>query len=183
MIAIDKIFEKLSKGLPLSDLGLPLRNGRTDVSKVKIAKPREGRTLGFAGAELKRSGNIPELEGVSCSDLDFGGADLSDLLVFGSVFKNCVFDNCDCRNLGLWETSFEDCSFRCANLAGAVLGGVSSERPKPNAFHRVLFDGADFSSSVHYGEQYRHCSFRKSRLRRLDFDGSVFEDCASENAA
>ncbi len=156
-------------------------SGLVDMRKTKITGPTiTGSVKGYP--DIKRIMNRPEFTGVSWRDIDFTGSDFGEAMFVGCEISNCIFERANCQNIGFWDVRLAGCNFNHANLRSSVWGALSSEQPRPNVFKECTFDCADLRDTVHFAEQYYSCSFRNSRLRKLQLDGTVFKDCVFEGA-
>lgn len=104
---------------------------------------------------------------------------LSNLWLKECNVSDCIFDNCDMSEVRLWGTSLSNVSFRSANLRGALLGGVS-DSGKRNLFRNVDFSRADLRGTIYSEAEFVGCQFNNTKLDKVDFQSSTFEDCVFE---
>lgn len=131
------------------------------------------------GTVVSRLSGVVELRGIVLKDLDFSGARLPSLRLFDCVLDNCVFRQAVCEGWRMWRTTLRRCSFEEANLRGSALGTLSEgERWRDrNRFETVSFDRADLRDTVWHPAEVRECSFRETRLEKVEFSGTVFRRC------
>jgi hypothetical protein len=72
----------------------------------------------------------------------------------------------------MWDTSFQRCTFRGADLRSSSLGAV---RHKRNNFSEVDFSGADLTRTAYVSADFERCVF--GDIKNVDFQGSLFVDC------
>lgn len=175
-----EVLNRLKSAKSLEAMGLGTVDGRTDLRGLVIPDPLviDKRQLKWFQA-AKVSGQT-WFTNLSLEGLDFSGSYLKGLFFSGCQVKDCVFDKSNCENSLIWETVFSECSFRKADLRGAGLGLVPKK--KRNQFEGVDFTEADLRSTLYSppGAEFHDCTFRKARLSKLDFGGSVFETCVFE---
>jgi uncharacterized protein YjbI with pentapeptide repeats len=137
-----------------------------------------GARVSTAFADVVEIRGTKEFRGVKWKSLDFSRSDLRHLRFFDCVLDDCVFDDCQCRAWRLWGTTIENSSFRSANLRDSALGPVfNSVR---NSFKRVDFTDADLRGTAYQAAEFVGCSFKNSRLKKVDFQSSSFTDCVFE---
>lgn len=125
----------------------------------------------------KFSGNT-EIRNKRISGVDFTGAELSHLRLFGVTLVDCRFDNADLKDLRMWATHIENCSFKKADLRGSGLGGIMDERR--NCFRGVDFSEADMRQTAWSSASLEHCLFRDTCLAGINFWGTAFSHCTFE---
>src|SRR5262249_25160709 len=118
------------------------------------------------------------LQSAKWRNLDFTGSKLNGLRLFGCELVNCRFDRCQLRDLRVWATNFKTCGFVDANLRKSVLGGVQNN--ERNNYTEVDFSGADLRETVYKAAGFDRCTFRNTKLEKLDFQTSVFTSCVFE---
>ncbi len=173
-----EIWKRLSAGGSLDELQLNRTGGRFDLRGLATPEVSMRPEVRMPIAGVKRLSNLVEVRGAKWSLLDFSGCHLRSLRLFGAVIEDCVFDGAHCQDWRIWGTTVTGTSFRAADLRRAALGGV--ENGRRNCFRRVDFSRADFRQTVHGSADFTDCRFSGTRLSRVDFQGSVFEDCAFE---
>ncbi len=165
--------------LNLSKKGGERINSRINLRQLAIDGPRVlGNFRGYPG--IKRISNRPEFSNIDWQDLDLTSSDLGNAAFSDGRIVNCVFDQANCQKIGFWNVQVTDCSFKSTDLRGSVLGSYEKRDTQPNKFEGVCFDNADLRETVHYGDQYRLCTFRNAQLQSLKFVRSWFEDCTFE---
>jgi uncharacterized protein YjbI with pentapeptide repeats len=123
------------------------------------------------------SGNT-EIRNKKISGVDFAGAELSHLRLFGVTFVDCCFDDADLRDLRMWATHIENCSFKKADLRGSGLGGIMDGRR--NCFRDVDFSLADMRRTGWSSASLERCLFKDTCLVGINFWGSTFSHCTFE---
>jgi uncharacterized protein YjbI with pentapeptide repeats len=116
-------------------------------------------------------------------NIDFSSSKLPSLCFEESEISNCCFDGCELRNLRLWATTIQDCTFRGAGLRGSGLGLATVEGPlsrRRNRFLNVDFGKADLRNTVYVAAAFERCSFRLAKLTNILFGTSTFSDCIFE---
>ncbi|MFI5456795.1 MAG: pentapeptide repeat-containing protein [Isosphaerales bacterium] len=171
-----EIWNRLIQGMPLEGLGLGERHGRLDLKGLRGLEPFVSNTIHTPVGDAAVLGGLTKLRGAAWKSLDFSGSRLNDLKFFDSTISDCVFDKCRCRNWGLWGTKVSDTSFRSANLRESALGGVAPGTW--NTFLRVDFTAADLRGTAYGSPEFVGCTFKDTRLAKVDFDGSRFTDCS-----
>jgi len=110
--------------------------------------------------------------------VDFSGSNLNNLRFFDCTIENCVFDKCKCKDWRMWGTTISDTSFDSADLRSAALGGV--QNGKRNQFRKVNFSGADLRDTGYEAAKFVACTFKNTKLDKVDFQTTVFIDCVFE---
>ena len=77
----------------------------------------------------------------------------------------------------MWGMAFTDCRFRGANLRDVAMGGISQEGRR-NRYLRVDFTKADMRGTAHFSSDMIGCDFSHANLGKVEFQGTVFVDCA-----
>jgi len=172
------IWKRLVDGGSLDSLGLGVRNGRLDLRCLSAPEPTLGETTHTVIADIAKLEGQIRFEGVNLQSLDFSGSQLGHLRFCNCVIRNCIFDNCSCREWKLWGTTVDNSFFRETDLRGAVLGGVIAGRR--NSFHKVDFTGADLRGTTYTAAEFAGCMFKDTRLDKVDFQTSTFRDCVFE---
>jgi fluoroquinolone resistance protein len=170
------IWDRLLRGRSVDDLQLARHEGRLDLRRLRRPQ-RVPRKFGFGTSEVPPSAPI-EIHGASWRDLDFSGAVLEELRLFGVNIVNCRFDECRLPGLRVWSSSFADCTFVNANLHDCMLGGV--ENTRRTAYLHVDFSKADMRSTSYEAAAFEGCAFRTTKLSGVDFQSSTFQDCVFE---
>jgi uncharacterized protein YjbI with pentapeptide repeats len=158
----------------VEDLGLERADGRVDLRGI-VSPPRE---LGPGRHPSSEYTTDAIATGVAWRDLDFSKARIGSIKIRHGIIDNCVFDGASCLHLGMWATRVTRSTFLKADLRAAVLGGV--ETGKRNEFCEVNFSGADLRESVYDAANFTRCTFSNTKLRKVNFWGSVFVDCTFE---
>ena len=174
------IYNRLKKGKTLEGLGLGKLAGRWLVESLSVPQPEPKGLFQFKGLTFQQNANVQILKKVRWENMHFSYCDFSDLGFFGLEMTNCHFTNCRCQEIGFWDANISDCEFVACDMTDAAFGGVDMNRPRPNRYSNVIFQGCDFRGSAHSCEAYDSCSFINCRLEHIDFEGAVFSDCIFE---
>jgi uncharacterized protein YjbI with pentapeptide repeats len=158
----------------LASLDVPLIGGRKDLRGLRAPRPTQGRRIGRA---IEMVG-IVVIRGASWRGLDFANADLGSLRFFDCRIEDCIFDRAKCVDWRMWGTSISNCRFHNADLRTAALGGVDGN--KRNVFKGVDFSEADLRQTAYQSADFIECTFRDTKLGKVNFQGSVFKDCTFE---
>lgn len=172
-----EIWERLSRGRSLADLALGSKDGRVDLRGLMLTDPsilRQYQTTIAAITEVETR----KVSAVKWHNLDFTGSKLSTLRFVDCEVINCVFDECELRDLRVWSTTFTDCSFKAANLRGAMLAGVKDHRR--TVYVGIDFSKADLRQTVYKAGSFERCLFHDAKLAKIDFQSSTFVDCVFE---
>ena len=175
------IWQRLQRGQSLDGLGLGTVHGRLDLRSLRVPQPVPGKALPspLPSVKLREVSGVQKVVGRFWRGLDFSGAHLEGLAFMHCDISDCVFDRCKCQGWSIWATEFRDVSFRGADLREAMLGGVADKRQ--TSFVRADFDNADMRSTYYGpGPDFRACSFRSTKLHKVEFGGSRFEECIFE---
>ena len=173
-----ELWKRLIESKPLDGLGLATKEGRVDLSRLRLPEPTVAKELSTSIAEVAVLSGQTKLKGVRWDRLDFTGSRLNGLLLFDCEITDCIFDDCKCQEWGLWATVVSSTSFRFADLRKAALGGIQEGRR--NIFKEVDFTEADLHQIACSGAQFFGCVFKDTRLFKVDFGGSSFTDCRFE---
>jgi uncharacterized protein YjbI with pentapeptide repeats len=175
-----EIWDRLYQAKILDDLSLPIKDGRIDLGGLVLPEPM------ILGRYHTPIANVTKIEpsaifrGAKWRDLDFTGSKLKGMRFFGCEIQNCSFQKCDLEGLRWWSMKVADCSFKGANLKEAALGGIQEGRR--NIYSSVDFSEADLRGIACFTAVFDHCIFRNSKLVKIDFDGSAFNDCVFEGS-
>jgi hypothetical protein len=115
--------------------------------------------------------------------LDFSGGRLNSLRFYQSEVSNCRFDKCQLKDLRLWATTIRDTSFQGADLRESALGAATVKGPlrgKRNTYVGVDFTEADLTGTAYVAAAFERCTFRNTKLVKIDFGTSTFVDCQFE---
>jgi uncharacterized protein YjbI with pentapeptide repeats len=173
-----EVWSRLMSGRAVDDLGLPVVNGRTDLSGIAAPEPSVVREYVTLGANVKELGDLVVFRGRRWKKLDFSRGQLKSLRFFDCEIEDCCFDGADCSSWRMWGTSISNTSFKAADLRQAALGGV--DNGKRNSFRRVDFTKADLRRTVYVSAEMLGCAFAQTKLAKVDFQGTVFVDCVFE---
>lgn len=172
-----KVIAYLKRGWSIESLISERADGRVVVRGLQLPGSKPWLTLsGLREAVALSSGSL-RVSQAKWTGIHFVDCVLSDLSFFQCELKNCIFHNCNCSQVGLWESAVYDCAFEGCDLRAAVLGGVDSKLPKPNVYQRVTFRNCDMRSSTYAAEEFTDCNFVNSRLDNIGFHGSRFVNC------
>ena len=173
-----EVLARLKAGAPLGGLGLGEVAGRVDlrgfpaplprpVSRQDAARFLRGR---LDPAVFVASAEQVVLERVTLRGLDLSGARLDEVNFRRCEMEDCVLDGVSGRDLGLSQMQVRDCSFRGANLRGAVLSTGTADG-ECSEYDRVDFSSADLSSEgpAVVTAWFRDCDFSGARLDRKTF--------------
>lgn len=158
-----EIWRRLTSGLPMDGLGLPTVNGKIDVRG--FVPPVDTFNVAISG---------------HWTGLDLSGVKWPSLRFRNATITNCTIGHGLCRDWRIWGTRVEGCSFAHSDLQGAALGGIDEGRR--NSYCDVDFTGADLRGTAHASADFVRCRFVGSRLRGVDFQGSVFVDTLFEGS-
>ncbi len=169
-----EVLKRLIRGEPLDGLGLHLKDGRIDLSGLVVPEPVARRTIRTAIADVVQL-NVITVRGAAWRRLDFTGSRLNGLRLFDCGLSDCVFDKSSCQGWRIWSTTITDTSFRSTDLRGSALGAV--QEGKRNVFRNVDFAGADLRQSSYVATEFTGCTFKHTRLNKVDFQTSAFTNC------
>ncbi len=174
-----ELWARLLRGTALDGLGLQSVDGKVDLSGIHAPDPVIlGKfDLGRSVIAAVASG-VPELRGVEWSNLAFGRARLDGLRLHGCRLSDCTFGSGQLRDWRAWATTFNNCEFQGTDLRDSMLGGVT--RGERCVYTGVNFSGADLRGTSYKAAAFEKCSFRNTRLEKLDFQTSTFVDCVFE---
>jgi fluoroquinolone resistance protein len=173
-----QVWDRLVCDKPLDGLGLGSKDGRVDLNGLTLPESRVKWTFEFDGIPVQEIESAPFVKRAKWKSFDFTASKLKHLRLTESELSDCLFDRCQFEDLRVWATTFRECSFKRANLSGAVLGGVKNG--KRNVYSGVDFSGADLRSTVYEAAVFERCNFCDSKLERIDFETSSFRDCVFE---
>jgi len=173
-----EVWAHLLKGTGLEVLALAKRGDRVDLRGLQSSEPKEFQRIKMPRADVSTLSGLTEVKGVGWDSLDFTGSALKGLRFFDSTIRNCIFDECDCRDWRLWGMKVENCSFRSADLRNSAMGGIKENQR--NTFDRVQFVDTDLRGTAYVAANFTGCAFRNSRLEKVNFQGSTFSDCVFE---
>ena len=179
----NEAWQRLSTGKSLADLSLPKRNGRTDLSGLMLPEPKALERWHTPLGNVERFEPNASFRRAKWRDIDFSESKLHSICFEESEISNCCFDRCELRNLRLWATTIQDCSFRGADLRESGLGLATIEGPlsgRRNKFVNVEFAKADLRNTVYVAAAFERCSFRFGKLINILFGTSTFVDCTFE---
>ncbi|HEY8075057.1 MAG TPA: pentapeptide repeat-containing protein [Labilithrix sp.] len=145
----DAIWERLTRGRPLDDLGLSHVDGRVDVRGIRAPRPSLLRTHEVAGLRIREEHGHAVVRNVTWRGIDFSDSELNRMRFFDSKIEGCRFRDAECKDWRLWGTS---------------LDGVD-------------FTRADLRRSVHHASEMIECDFANAKISHVDFQGTVFVRC------
>src|SRR5258707_13148425 len=170
----DNVWEKLIRGMPLSDAGVPKIDGRFDLRNLHVQEPYATDRVRTSIADVTVLGGITSIEGANWHSIDFSSSHLPGLRFLDCRIDDSLFDRCRMDDLRVWNTIFSNVSFRSADLRGAVLGGVG--RRGRNSFRDVDFSAADLRGTIYKAAEFVRCKFNHAKLYKVDFQSSAFID-------
>jgi len=173
-----EIWDRLYQGKRLDDLSLPLRDGRFDLRGLWLPDPTVVRRYQTPIANVTEIDPSAVFRRAKWENLDFSGSKLNGMRMFGCEIHNCRFDDCNLEGLRWWSMTITDTSFRGSNLRRAALGGVQDGRR--NVYRRVDFSEADMRETAYTAAAFERCTFRHTKLVKIDFQMSSFKDCIFE---
>jgi uncharacterized protein YjbI with pentapeptide repeats len=172
------LWQQLIHGTPIDRGGLSKIDGRLDARNLQIAPPYVTKTMTTPRWNVTFLGGITTIQGADWRSIDFSGSRMPNLRLIDCHIEDCAFDKCRMQDLRAWGTEFSGVTFRSADLRHASLGGVNEG--KRNSFRNVDFTktdlrGAGFTAAIFLG-----CKFIHTKLDKIDFQSSSFEDCVFE---
>ena len=174
----DELWKRLVRGAPIEGLGLAKVDGRISLRGLVTPEPIVVSQYRTSIADVTSLSGFIELKGKNLENLDFTGSKLKSFRLFNTRIDNCIFDNCCCEDWRMWDVAVINTSFRKADLRGAVLGGNATH--SRNVFQNVDFSEADLRGTMHFAAEFTQCTFKKTKLKKVDFQGSAFTDCVFE---
>ncbi|MHB1530024.1 MAG: pentapeptide repeat-containing protein [Acidiferrobacteraceae bacterium] len=173
------VLDRLLQGGSLNGLGLATTpEGRRDLRGLTVPEPSVGKMTRTAIADVAELRDVRVLRGVTWKGLDLSGARLNGLRFFDCVIEDCIFDRCTAHDWRIWSTAFSDTRFVSADLRNSALGGVQEGRR--NTFHQVDFTRADLRGTMYKAAEFIGCTFKDTRLDKVNFQTSTFTDCRFE---
>jgi uncharacterized protein YjbI with pentapeptide repeats len=121
---------------------------------------------------------VVEHRGVTWQGRDLSGQSLLSLRFFDSLIEDCTFDGAKLQDLRMWGTTIRRCSFRKTDLRGSALGSVDGA--KRNVLEDLSFIETDLRGTVYQSADITRCTFVRCKLKKVDFQGSVFTHCTFE---
>jgi uncharacterized protein YjbI with pentapeptide repeats len=170
------VAKRLAHHETLDGLGLGRIEGRADLRGLVFRRPDwEVRDRPDERLSPERMA-VDELRfrNVVLEDLDFSGVVWDRWWLEGAMVRNCVFDGAQLDDFRIWDSWFENCSFKDARLSGMMGVGWSRLpwRKRRAEWRGVDFRGADLRDTHHGVELYVDCDFRGAKLTLVDFDGA-----------
>lgn len=175
---IKQIWDRLITGTSLGSLCLSKINDRIDLRGIVTPEPSVGHEKKTAFFNIKKYSNIIEIRGVNWKGLDFSKSRLNSLRIFDSRIEDCCFEESQCRDWRMWGTTILNTSFRSADFRGSALGGVNEGHR--NSFINIDFSKADLRNTVYQSADMIGCAFVNTKLRKVNFEGTIFRDCKFE---
>ncbi len=173
-----ELWKRLSQGRSLDGLTPAMNNGRVDARGLSVAPPSRGKTVRTPIADVRELTGRTVIRNATWKSIDFLGSNLDSIRFFDCTIENCVFDKCKCKDWRMWGTTISDTSFDSADLRSAALGGV--QNGKRNQFRKVNFSGADLRDTGYEAAEFVACTFKNTKLDKVDFQTTVFKDCVFE---
>jgi uncharacterized protein YjbI with pentapeptide repeats len=169
------IWDRLLRGKSLEGLDLLKTDGRWDLSSLDAPPTKIVRRFFIGFTRIEEQSGFLQVRGLHWKDLSFSRCHLDSLRLFDTRIENCSFDQARCQGWRMWSSTFVNSTFRGADLRNASLGGV--DRGKRPSFVNVDFSKADLRGSVHKAADMTKCTFAETKLDKVDFNGTIFEDC------
>ena len=173
-----EVLKRLIQGKPLDGLGLGEKNGRVDLSGLLAPEPTVAKRFSTKIADVAVLSGITKITGAKWKSLDFTGSRLNGVLFVDCVISDCIFDECLCQKWGLWSTTVSNTSFCSTDLRNSALGGILEGRR--NVFREIDFTKTDLRQTTYTSAEFINCTFKNTRLNKVDFKGSTFKDCSFE---
>lgn len=170
-----EIWDRLFQGKSLDNLSLEKTEGRINLRGLSMPAPAVVRKYQVAGYSLNQIEPGAHFVGAKWKDLDFTGSELKSVRFFDSELRNCVFENCQMQDFRVWSSKITETSFKGADLKKSALGGVRDG--KRNIYACVDFSDADLRETAYKAASFDRCTFRNSKLVKIDFQTSTFENC------
>lgn len=155
------VWRALLSNSGLEALNLATIDGRVDLRASSLPRAFPKRFRG--GVALNRA---------VWTALDFQGADLRGLHFSDCAITGCSFESANCRDWKAWSTRLESTSLVGADLRGSALGAIRGK--SRNSFFDVDFSRANLEGTTYVSADFDECVFHNSRLKGVDFQGSVF---------
>ncbi len=152
----NEVWERLSRGTSLIDLGLATVDGRIDLRGLVAPEPSTVGEFIVGKTKVKQLDKVVNVHGAHWANLDVSDGALESLRFFDCRIENCRFDRACCRDWRMWGTTIANTSFVGADLREAALGGVQSG--KRNAFVTVDFTRADLRRTAHMSADMTDCT-------------------------
>jgi uncharacterized protein YjbI with pentapeptide repeats len=175
-----EVWRRLVTGESLSELVLPKKEGRIDLSGLALDDPKVLERWQTTLAGVARIEPSAVFRNAKLQNLDLTGSELPSVHFTDCEVKNCCFDRCDMPGFRLNATTIRESSFRQANLRGIALGAASVTGPfagRRNSFVGVDFSGADLRDTIYVAASFEHCDFSYAKLTNIKFGTSTFSDC------
>lgn len=150
--------------------------GRLDLRGLHLSKPETSKIMGEGSIEISELSEVTEVRDRSWKRLDFSNSILPSLRFFNTTIDDCNFENCELNDLRMWGTKLVDVSFRGADMRKSALGPFNNRTA--NSFERVDFSFSDLRGTTYQSANFHQCEFFNSCLRKVDFQGSIFVNCA-----
>lgn len=170
-----EIWTRLRQGLSIEQSHLPAINGRLDLRFLQLPELHYGPQRSVGPAMVRGIRNPTEIVNKHWTSIDFSSSILPSVRFKECALYDCIFDMSKCDDWRVWGSHFDRTSFRGAQLAGAVLGGVLGR--VRNRFHNVDFSSADLSKTVYTSAEFVACDFSNAKLQNINFQTSSFVDC------
>jgi uncharacterized protein YjbI with pentapeptide repeats len=155
------------------EVGFPEFEGRVDLRGLMVPEPSELRrwsTMGMGLTSLERVSESINLSVSGLDRIDFGEVFLPHLRFSGASLADCRFDAAHLPDLRTRDSTFSGCSFRGADLAGAILGPGTR-------FQDCDFGGARMRGVQADSAAFMGCDFAGAELLEDDFNRTVFDRC------
>jgi len=176
-------WQRLLTGEPLTCLSLPTKDGRIDLAGLTLPEPRALERWNTPLGNVERYKPTASFHKAKWHDIDFSQSRLHSICFEESQISNCCFDQCELRNLRLWASTIQDCTFRGADLRQSGLGLASIDgtfAKRRNRFVNVDFARADLRNTVYVAAAFERCSFSRAKLVKIGVGTSTFTDCYFE---
>ncbi|MBX3354865.1 MAG: pentapeptide repeat-containing protein [Phycisphaeraceae bacterium] len=168
----------IKEGRSPHDLGLGIHECRLDLRGLVLAAADSVAHSRFGDIEIVEVHGKPALRGAHLHGIDFTGSSLADLQLDECVLEDCVFDRCNLNGMIARRCAIRRCTFARTDLRNSDIAATID--PPWNEITDTVFDRADFRGATFSVAVFGNCAFRDCRLKRIDFDSSVFERCVFE---
>jgi uncharacterized protein YjbI with pentapeptide repeats len=155
------------------EVGFPDFEERVDLRGLVVSEPAELRrwsSMGMGLVALERVSDVINLSVTGLRAVDFGEGFLPHLRFSAASLADCRFDGAHVPDFRTRDSVFDHCSFRGADLTGAVLGPGTR-------FQACDFTGARVRGVQANNAAFLACDFAQAELLDDDFNHSLFDGC------